>query len=81
MILAFILIYLLHPMAAFLNSHTRLSWRASVNVIYIILLIILIASSTLIGLAAVQQIQSVIKVIERFVNDLPNLIRQVIQLR
>jgi predicted PurR-regulated permease PerM len=74
LILAFILIYLLHPLAAFLNSHTRLSWRASVNIIYIILLIFLIASSTLTGLAAVQQIQSLIKVIERFVNDLPNLI-------
>lgn len=74
LILAFILIYLLHPVAAFLNSHTPLSWRASVNIIYIILLIILIASSTLTGLAAVQQIQSLIKVIERFVNDLPNLI-------
>ena len=74
LILAFILIYLLHPLAAFLNSRTRLSWRVSVNVIYIILLIILITTSTLTGLAAVQQIQSLIKVIERFVNDLPNLI-------
>lgn len=74
LILAFILIYLLHPLAAFLNSHTRLSWRASVNVIYVILLIFLIGSSTLTGLAAIQQIQSLIKVIERFVNDLPTLI-------
>jgi predicted PurR-regulated permease PerM len=76
LILAFILIYLLHPLAAFLNSHTRLSWRASVNIIYIFFLIILITSSTLTGLAAVQQIQSLIKVIERFVNDLPNLINK-----
>jgi predicted PurR-regulated permease PerM len=74
LILAFILIYLLHPVAAFLNSHTRLSWRASVNILYIVLLIIVLGSSTLTGLAAVQQIQSLIKVIERFVNDLPNLI-------
>ncbi|MFZ0534687.1 MAG: AI-2E family transporter [Anaerolineales bacterium] len=73
LILAFILIYLLHPLSAFLNSHTRLSWRASVNVIYIILLIILITSSTLIVLAAVQQIGGLIKVIEGFVNDLPNI--------
>ncbi len=39
LILAFILIYLLHPLAAFLNTHSKLSWRASVNIIYIILLI------------------------------------------
>jgi predicted PurR-regulated permease PerM len=74
LILAFILIYLLHPLAAFLNSHTRLSWRASVNIIYVILLVLVIGSSTLTGLAALQQIQSLIKVIERFVNDLPSLI-------
>jgi predicted PurR-regulated permease PerM len=74
LILAFILIYLLHPLAAFLNTHTRLSWRASVNVIYIILLILLITSSTLIVLAAAQQIGGLIKVIEDFVNNLPDLI-------
>ena len=75
LILAFILIYLLHPLAAFLNTHSKLSWRASVNIIYIILLILLITSSTLTGLAAVQQIQSLINNIEGFVaNELPNLI-------
>jgi predicted PurR-regulated permease PerM len=74
LILAFVLTYLLHPLAVSLNSHTRISWRMSVNVIYIILLIILIATTTLTGLAAVQQAQSLIKVIERFVSDLPNLL-------
>jgi predicted PurR-regulated permease PerM len=74
LLLAFILTYLLHPLAALLNTHTKLSWRGSVNIIYLILLIILITSSTITGFAAVQQIQSLIKVIERFVNDLPNLI-------
>lgn len=76
LILAFILIYLLHPLAAFLNTHTRLSWRASVNIIYVTLLVILIGSSTLTGLAALQQIESLIKVVERFVNDLPALIER-----
>ena len=74
LILAFILVYLLHPLAASLNTHTRFSWRASVNVIYLIFIIILITTFTLTGLAAVQQINSLLKVIERFVNDLPNLI-------
>jgi predicted PurR-regulated permease PerM len=73
-LVAFILVYLLHPLASFLNTHARLSWRASTNIIYIILLIILVITSTLSGLAAVQQIQSLIVVIERFVNDLPNQI-------
>jgi predicted PurR-regulated permease PerM len=74
LLLAFILVYLLHPVASFLNTHTRFSWRASTNLIYFVLLIIVIITSTLTSLAAIQQIQSLIKVIERFVNDLPKLI-------
>jgi predicted PurR-regulated permease PerM len=76
LILAFILVYLLHPVAARFSGFTKLSWRASVNIIFVILLIIVIGLSTLIGLAAIQQIQSLIKTIERFVADLPNLINQ-----
>jgi predicted PurR-regulated permease PerM len=75
LILATILIYLLHPLAAFLSSRTRLSWRASVNVLYFSLLIIMIGTFTLTGLAAVQQITSLIKVIEGFVNNLPTLVQ------
>lgn len=75
LILAFILIYLLHPLVAFLSNHTRLSWRASVNVIYFSLLIIVLGLSTLTGLAALQQIQSLLKVIEGFVNNVPNLLQ------
>ena len=74
LLLAFILVYLLHPVSAFLNSHTKLSWRASTNIIYLVLIIILIMLSTVSGLVAVSQIQSLIKVIERFVNDLPTMV-------
>lgn len=76
LILAFILVYLLHPLAASLNTRTRLSWRASVNIIYVFLLIILVTVSTLTGLAALQQVQSLIKTIEQFITNLPNLIDQ-----
>ncbi len=75
LILAFILIYLLYPVIAFVSTRTKLSWRASVNIIYLCLLIIVLGSFTLTGLAAVQQIESLIKVIESFVNNLPNLLQ------
>ncbi len=75
LILAFILIYLLHPLAAFLNTHTRLSWRASVNVIYFSLLVLVIIGFTLTGLAVLTQIQSLIKVVENFINNLPSLLQ------
>jgi predicted PurR-regulated permease PerM len=82
LILAFVLIYLLHPLVEFLTNHTRLSWRVSVNIVYFSLLIIVVGLFTLSGLAAFQQIVSLIGQIEVFVNNLPSLIdnlsRQVI---
>jgi predicted PurR-regulated permease PerM len=74
LLVAFILVYLLHPIAVALNTHTRLSWRTSVSIIYLILLILVITTFTLTGLAIVQQIQSLIKVIENFITNLPTLI-------
>ena len=74
LILAFILTYLLHPLANRLSSHTPLSWRASVSILYIILIIILVGSSTLTGLAIVQQIQSLIVEVRGFLTNLPELL-------
>ena len=74
LLLAFILTYLLHPLAARLGSATRLSWRSSVNIIFIILLLLLIGFSTLTGLAVVNQIQSLIDTIDNFLKELPDLL-------
>lgn len=84
LILTFILTYLLHPVIRQLSNGTKLSWRMSVNIVFIILIILLITIFTLVGLALVQQLQSLVKVVERFVNTLPevveNLSTQVYQL-
>ncbi|MBN2146725.1 MAG: AI-2E family transporter [Anaerolineales bacterium] len=74
LLLAVIVSYLLHPLAAYLGNITRISWRGSVNIIYLLLIILLLGSSTLTGLALVQQVQALIVVIERFVSDLPSLL-------
>jgi predicted PurR-regulated permease PerM len=75
LLLAFILTYLLHPLADRLGSLVHLSWRSSVNIIFIILLLILLGSSTLTGLAVVNQIQSLIDTIDKFLKDLPELLQ------
>ncbi len=73
LILAFILTYLIHPVAVRLSKVTNLSWRASVNVVYLILVIILGALFTLTGLAVAQQLQSLVGLVQRFVTGLPEL--------
>jgi predicted PurR-regulated permease PerM len=74
LLLTFILTYLLHPLAARLSKATHLSWRWTVNIIFILLVILVFAGFTLTGVAVVQQLQSLINIIQRFVNDLPSMI-------
>jgi predicted PurR-regulated permease PerM len=74
LLLAVVLTYLMQPLAKFLNNRTRLSWRASVNLVFLILIILFLGTSTAIGFAVVQQAQSLIRFLERSINDLPNLL-------
>jgi len=74
LLLAFILTYLLHPLAARLSNLSFLTWRSAVNLIFIILLLLLLGSFTLTGLAVVNQIQSLIRTIDSFLTDLPELL-------
>lgn len=74
LLLAVVLTYLLHPIAKFLSNHTHLSWRASVNLVFLILVILILGTSTAIGFAVVQQAQSLIRLLERALNDLPALL-------
>jgi predicted PurR-regulated permease PerM len=75
LLLAFILTYLFHPLAGRLSGVTRLSWRIAVTIIYLLFLVLLIGLFTWAGLAVVQQFQNLYKVVEAFVNDIPNLLR------
>ena len=74
LLLAFILAFLLHPLANRLSSGTALSWRMAVNLIYLILVVLLAGVLTLTGFALVQQVQSLVDFVNRFVNDLPALV-------
>lgn len=73
-LLAFVLTYLLHPVADRLSTLTNLSWKSSVNIIFLALLILLGASITVAGFAVVQEIQNLILVVDRFLNNLPQMV-------
>jgi predicted PurR-regulated permease PerM len=74
LLLAFIIAFLFHPVAARLSSMTRLSWRGAVNLIYLLWVIVLLVLSTITGFAIVQQTQTLVDFVERFVNQLPELV-------
>lgn len=75
LIMAFVLAYLLHPVAGFLRRFVRIPWQASVAVIYLLILILLLGSLTLGGVGLVQQIQSLVTVVQRNLASLPDLLQ------
>jgi predicted PurR-regulated permease PerM len=76
-LLAFILAFLLQPVAGRIHQWTRLSWRTVVGLIFILFLIIIISLTAVTGYAIIQQAQSLIVFILRFANDLPGLIANI----
>lgn len=66
--------YLLHPGISLVYRTTHLSWRWSVNIVFLILVIGLVVAFTLTSFALVQQLESLIRVVERFINQLPEMV-------
>jgi predicted PurR-regulated permease PerM len=77
LLMAFILSYLFYPVASFLNRKVRFSWRAAVGSIYFLLMIILVGLLTVGGLGLVQQIQSLIRLVQNSLVELPQLVNNV----
>jgi len=74
LLMAFILSYLLYPIASFLNRKAHLSWRAAVGMIYLSLVVLLLSLLTVGGLGLIQQIQSLVRLVEDSLVELPGLI-------
>jgi predicted PurR-regulated permease PerM len=75
LLIVFILAYLLHPVATLLSRALSISWKASVNILYFVILILLIGLLTLGGVGLVTQVQSLIQLVQAIVADLPNYIQ------
>jgi predicted PurR-regulated permease PerM len=72
--LAFIFSYLLHPLAGFLSRKLRISWRAAVGIVFLFILLLLIGLLTVGGVGLVNQIQSLITVLQNSLEKLPELL-------
>ncbi|HET8670180.1 MAG TPA: AI-2E family transporter, partial [Candidatus Saccharimonadales bacterium] len=74
LLMAFILAYLLHPVATMISYWLRVSWRAAVNLLYFVILLLLLGSLTLGGVGLVGQVQSLIQLVQNIVADLPQYV-------
>ncbi len=79
LLMAFILAYLFYPLASALNRKLHFSWRVAVGSIYILLVLILLAIVTVGGLGLIQQIQSLIKLVENSLVELPELVASLVE--
>jgi predicted PurR-regulated permease PerM len=75
LIMAFVLAYLLYPIASLLQRFIRLSWQLTVGLIYLLLMVIVLGMLTLGGVGLVQQIESLISVVEANLATLPEIIQ------
>lgn len=73
-IMSFIMVYLLYPVASFLTSKLRLKWGVSVNLIYLVLIVAILGLLAIAGLEIVVQIQSLLILIESSLSKLPGLV-------
>ena len=75
LLMIFIIAYLFHPLTAMIANGLRISWKASVNILYAIIFISLIGILTVGGIGLVQQVQSLIGQVQTIIADLPNLLQ------
>lgn len=74
LLMIFILAYLLHPVATMISFWLRVSWRAAVNILYFVILVLVIGSLTLGGVGLIGQVQSLIQLVQTIVADLPTYV-------
>jgi predicted PurR-regulated permease PerM len=77
LIMTFLLVYLLYPVANFLKTKLRFSWNLAVIVVYIGLILLFLALATISGFELVSQVQSLIKLVEASLTELPDLAEQI----
>jgi predicted PurR-regulated permease PerM len=71
LLVAVVLAYLLYPLANFLHTRIRISWRLSALIILILMLAVFLGLLTLGGLAVIEQVQSLIRFIQIQIRDIP----------
>jgi predicted PurR-regulated permease PerM len=71
LLFAFILTYLLHPLARQFSERTGLSWRTSVSVVFLVFIILLILLLTLAGVAIVEQMANLVGAVQDYSAGLP----------
>lgn len=77
LLLAFILAYLFYPLAERTRALLKIPWRVLVTILYLLLMILVLGSITMGGVAVVEQLQNLIKFLDSAVRGLPEFIADI----
>lgn len=77
LIMTFLMVYLLYPVANFLKKKLHFKWGLAVAVVYLSLIVLFLALATISGFELVSQVQSLIRIVESSLAELPDLIEQI----
>lgn len=77
LITVILLAYLINPIAKFASTKIKIPWRISVTVIYLLLILVILGLMTWGGFALFEQIQNLIRFIERNIFELPDLVAEI----
>jgi predicted PurR-regulated permease PerM len=81
LLLSFVLSYLLYPAADRMRKQFRISWKISVNLIYLFAVILIFGLLFWGALTLVEQIQSLLTFLEKWVGTIPDLLDQLALVR
>ncbi|HPH96672.1 MAG TPA: AI-2E family transporter [Anaerolineaceae bacterium] len=70
-LVSFIIAYLMYPIAAGMRKYLHLHWRVCVAILYLFLVILLLSSLTISGLALFEQLQSLVGFLQKAVVNVP----------
>jgi predicted PurR-regulated permease PerM len=73
-LMAFVVAYLLFPLASVMSRKVHFSWAVAVNLIYLVFILILLALLTWGGVGLIGQVQNLINAIQNYINGLPAFI-------
>ncbi len=74
LLVSFLLAYLFHPLASYINKRFKIPWRVVSTIIFVLLFLCVMALLTWGGISIVEQIQNLVNYLQKLIGDLPTLI-------
>jgi len=74
LLIAFVISYLLHPVAIFMRERLKMPWTLAVNLIYLVFIVVLFTLAIMGGVFIINQMQGLIAFIQGAIKDLPTFL-------